>query len=147
MDDYITKGECYIHSLKQGEKNVLGEATIIKKLGEPLMYERERVTVSGDFRFIVVKRCAVLIDDFVNTLFARDNALNLVRPFNGLHFGDAFKPCEHSLIALPAFGFTLTQFGYSRHDIDKPRREHSVFQKGVIKVSHIKPPSSYLHIV
>ena len=24
------KCECYIHSLKQGEKNVLGEATILK---------------------------------------------------------------------------------------------------------------------
>ena len=27
------KCECYIHSLKQGEKNVLGEATILKRLG------------------------------------------------------------------------------------------------------------------
>ena len=26
--------ECYIHSLKQGEKNVLGEATIVEKLGD-----------------------------------------------------------------------------------------------------------------
>lgn len=28
------KCECYIHSLKQGEKNVLGEATILKRLGD-----------------------------------------------------------------------------------------------------------------
>jgi hypothetical protein len=34
MDNYITKGECYIHSLKQGETNVLAEATIIKRLGD-----------------------------------------------------------------------------------------------------------------
>lgn len=34
MQDYITKCECYIHSLKQGEKNVLAEATIIKRLGD-----------------------------------------------------------------------------------------------------------------
>jgi len=34
MQDYITKCECYIHSLKQGEKNILAEATIIKKLGD-----------------------------------------------------------------------------------------------------------------
>ncbi|MDR2712048.1 MAG: hypothetical protein LBB91_02920 [Clostridiales bacterium] len=34
MADYIVKCECFIHSLKQGEKNVLGEATIIKQLGE-----------------------------------------------------------------------------------------------------------------
>ena len=28
------KCECSIHSLKQGEKNVLGEATILKRLGD-----------------------------------------------------------------------------------------------------------------
>jgi len=34
MQDYIDKCECYIHSLKQDEKNVLAEATIIKRLGD-----------------------------------------------------------------------------------------------------------------
>ena len=38
MSEYIEKCECYIHSLKQfteqGEKNVLAEATIIKRLGD-----------------------------------------------------------------------------------------------------------------
>lgn len=34
MSDYINKCECYIHSLKQGEKNILGEATILKRLGD-----------------------------------------------------------------------------------------------------------------
>lgn len=34
MADYINKCQCYIHSLKQGETNVLGEATIIKQLGD-----------------------------------------------------------------------------------------------------------------
>ncbi len=34
MEDYITKGPCYIHSLKQGETNVMAEATIIKRLGD-----------------------------------------------------------------------------------------------------------------
>lgn len=34
MDNYINKCECFIHSLKQGEKNVAAEATIIKKLGD-----------------------------------------------------------------------------------------------------------------
>lgn len=34
MPDYIDKCECYIHSLKQGETNVLDEATIIKRLGD-----------------------------------------------------------------------------------------------------------------
>ena len=28
------KCECYIHSLKQGEKNVLSEATSLKRLGD-----------------------------------------------------------------------------------------------------------------
>ena len=34
MSDYIDKCPCYIHSLKQGETNVLAEATIEKKLGD-----------------------------------------------------------------------------------------------------------------
>lgn len=34
MADYIDKCQCYIHSLKQDESNVLGEATIIKRLGD-----------------------------------------------------------------------------------------------------------------
>ena len=38
MPEYIDKCECYVHSLKQfteqGEKNVLAEATIIKRLGD-----------------------------------------------------------------------------------------------------------------
>lgn len=34
MADYINKCQCYIHSLKQNETNVLDEATIIKRLGD-----------------------------------------------------------------------------------------------------------------
>lgn len=34
MPDYIEKCECYIHSLKQECQSGLGEATIIKKLGD-----------------------------------------------------------------------------------------------------------------
>ena len=34
MADYIDKCECIIHSLTQGEKNTLAEATILKKLGD-----------------------------------------------------------------------------------------------------------------
>ena len=30
----MEKCECYIHSLKQGENHVLGEATIIRRLGD-----------------------------------------------------------------------------------------------------------------
>ena len=30
----MEKCECYIHSLKQGETNVLGEATIIERIGD-----------------------------------------------------------------------------------------------------------------
>lgn len=32
--DYIVKCQCYIHSLKQGEKHVMDEAVIIKKIGD-----------------------------------------------------------------------------------------------------------------
>lgn len=34
MQEYIAKCDCYIHSLKQGDKSVLAEATIIKRLGD-----------------------------------------------------------------------------------------------------------------
>ena len=34
MADHIAKCECYVHSLKKDEQNVLAEATIIKKLGD-----------------------------------------------------------------------------------------------------------------
>jgi hypothetical protein len=34
MAEYIDKCECYIHSLKQEGKNMLGDATIIRRLGE-----------------------------------------------------------------------------------------------------------------
>jgi hypothetical protein len=34
MEDYIEKCECYIHSLKQDGRNVLAEATIIRRLGD-----------------------------------------------------------------------------------------------------------------
>ena len=34
MAEYIDKCECFIHSLKKDETNVLGEATIIRRLGE-----------------------------------------------------------------------------------------------------------------
>lgn len=35
MPEYIAKCECYIHSLKQPDgSNVLGEATILKRLGD-----------------------------------------------------------------------------------------------------------------
>ena len=34
MADFIDKCECYIHSLKQDGKNVMAEATIIKRLGD-----------------------------------------------------------------------------------------------------------------
>jgi hypothetical protein len=33
MRDYIEKCECSIHSLKQGGRNVLAEATIVRRLG------------------------------------------------------------------------------------------------------------------
>ena len=38
MENYITKRECYVHSLKDkaNDRHVLGEATIIKKIGDNL---------------------------------------------------------------------------------------------------------------
>ena len=34
MTNCIDKCECYIHSLKQGEKGVLAEATILERIGD-----------------------------------------------------------------------------------------------------------------
>jgi len=34
MAEFIEKCDCYIHSLKRDGKNVLAEATIIKRLGD-----------------------------------------------------------------------------------------------------------------
>ena len=34
MENYIDNCECYIHSLKKDGQHVLGEATIIKRLGD-----------------------------------------------------------------------------------------------------------------
>ncbi len=34
MQEYIEKCQCYIHSLKTDGQHVLGEATIIKRLGD-----------------------------------------------------------------------------------------------------------------
>jgi hypothetical protein len=38
MNDYINKCQCFIHSLKdkKNDRNVLGEATIIKSIGDNL---------------------------------------------------------------------------------------------------------------
>jgi hypothetical protein len=38
MNDYIDKCQCYIHSLKDkaNDRHVLGEATIIKRIGDNL---------------------------------------------------------------------------------------------------------------
>ena len=34
MANYIDKCDCFIRSLKQGEKNVLGKATILERIGD-----------------------------------------------------------------------------------------------------------------
>jgi hypothetical protein len=54
MNDYINKCQCYIHSLKDKEKNrhVLGEATIIKSIGDNLyLADYNGVKCSAIFNF------------------------------------------------------------------------------------------------
>ncbi len=34
MENYIEKCKCFIHSLKESEQHKMGEATIIKRLGD-----------------------------------------------------------------------------------------------------------------
>ncbi len=60
--------ECYIHSLKQGETNVLGEATIIKRLGDnDYLAEYNGV------------KCHATFNPFVGRYFV-DNVYGVVHP-------------------------------------------------------------------
>lgn len=61
------KCECYIHSLKQGEKYVLGEARIIKRLGDnDYLAEYNGV------------RCHAIFNPFVGKFFV-DDVYGIVR--------------------------------------------------------------------
>jgi hypothetical protein len=52
--DYIGIFDCYIHSLKQGEKNVLGKATIIREIGNnDYLAEYNGVKCHAIFNFFV----------------------------------------------------------------------------------------------
>ena len=55
------KCECYVHSLKKGEKNELAEATIIKKIGDNL-YLAEYNGV----------RCTAIFNPFVGRYYVDD---------------------------------------------------------------------------
>jgi hypothetical protein len=63
MEDYITKRECYINSLKDKANNrhVLGEATIIKKIGDNLYL--------ADYNGV---RCTAIFNYYVNAYFVDD---------------------------------------------------------------------------
>ena len=57
----MEKCQCYIHSLKQGETNVLGEATILKQLnGNDYLAEYNGV------------RCHAIYNPFVGRYFVDD---------------------------------------------------------------------------
>ena len=43
----MEKCQCYIHSLKQGENHVLGEATILKRLGDNVYLAEYSLTPLG----------------------------------------------------------------------------------------------------
>ena len=61
MADYIDKCQCYIHSLKQGETNVLAEATIIKRLGD-----NDYLAQYGDVK------CHAIFNPFVGRYYVDD---------------------------------------------------------------------------
>jgi len=61
MQDYIAKCPCFIHSLKQGETNVLAEATIIKRLGDN--------DYLADFNGV---KCHAIFNPFVSRYFVDD---------------------------------------------------------------------------
>ena len=63
MQDYIDKCPCYIHSLKDKENNrhVLGEATIIKEIGDNLYL--------ADYQGV---RCTAIFNIFVGRYYVDD---------------------------------------------------------------------------
>ena len=71
MRDYITKCECYIHSLKQGEKNKLGEATIIKSIGNNIyLADYKGVKCTAIFNFFVGR---YYVDDIYGVVAQKEN--------------------------------------------------------------------------
>jgi hypothetical protein len=61
MRDYINKCKCYIHSLKKDGQNVLGEATIIKKIGDNMYL--------ADYNGI---KCTAIFNPFAGEYFVDD---------------------------------------------------------------------------
>jgi len=59
--EYIDKCACYIHSLKQGETNVLVEATIIKRIGDNLYL--------ADYNGV---KCTAIFNPFVGRYYVDD---------------------------------------------------------------------------
>ena len=56
MKDYICKCQCYIHSLKDkaNDRNVLGEATIIKSIGDnQYLADYNEVKCTAIFNFFI----------------------------------------------------------------------------------------------
>lgn len=63
MTNYITKRECYVHSLKDksNDRHVLGEATIIKRIGDNLYL--------ADYNGV---KCTATFNPFVGTYYVDD---------------------------------------------------------------------------
>lgn len=63
------KCECYIHSLKQGEKHVLGEARIIKHLGDnDYLAEYNGVRCHAIFNLLVLVGTVKMADRVVREM-------------------------------------------------------------------------------
>jgi hypothetical protein len=63
MADYIAKCQCYIHSLKdrKSDRNVLGEATIIKNIGDNVYL--------ADYQGV---KCTAILNIFTGNYFVDD---------------------------------------------------------------------------
>jgi len=76
MPDYIAKCQCYIHSFKQGEKHVMGDATIIKRLGD-----NDYLAQVGDVK------CHAIYNPFTAAYFV-DDKYGIVRDTKPQDLGD-----------------------------------------------------------
>ena len=61
------------------------------------------VSVSGNLRFVMVQRSAVLIDNGGNTFVAGHNALYSIGAFDRLHLCDGFQFRENLRVLLLAY--------------------------------------------
>jgi len=87
------------------------------------------VSVSGNLRFVMVQRSAVLIDNGGNTFVAGHNALYSIGAFDRLHLCDGFQFRENLRVLLLAYACHGFQRRNIRSKVYKVCRQQAIIQK------------------